>query len=305
MTGRAFWITTLCWIAATSTVHADDVGVLILAHGGSPQWNRTVEETVRQAQLTHPTEIAFGMAMHPKEAHAIQRAVDALEAQSVHHIIVVPLLISSASDVMRQYQYVLGLRDHGPWEHHVTPLAIHVPVIMASPLDDDPVVADVLGERIRALSHNAHEERIVLIAHGPTSDEDNAQWLAAMARVALRVQEAGGFVAVVPVTMRDDAPTSIRDASTRQLRGIVQQQSAQGRTLVVPLLVANGGIETKIPQRLKGLSYAYNGQALLPHPKVSAWIAQRVEAAAHPPTASHARDEQATHAPAAPVARVN
>ena len=116
---RIVLLAALCSIGTPYTVHgtrgvADEIGVLVLAHGGSAGWNRTIEETVSAAQLTYPTEIAFGMGMHPSEVQAMQRSVNTLEQRGVRRIVLVPLLISSSSDVMRQFQYVFGLRDHGP-----------------------------------------------------------------------------------------------------------------------------------------------------------------------------------------------
>ena len=265
---------------AHSTQHSKGlVGVLILAHGGSEQWNRTVAATVEQAQLAYPTEVAFGMGMHRQEVDRWQQAVDRLHAQGVGRIVVVPLLVSSASEVSRQVHYLFGLRDDGPWEAHVQPLALPVPVFMARALDDDPVVADILLERALGLSRVPAEESVILIAHGPNADDDNAQWLEVMTRLGRWIQAQGRFRAVVPVTMRDDASAAVQGAATRQLREVVHHQSAQGRTIVVPLLIASGGIEAKIPQRLEGLQYVYDGATLLPHPKVAQWIARQVEAA--------------------------
>ncbi len=277
-----------------------EIGVLVLAHGGSDRWNRVVQETVAQAQIKDPTEIAFGMAMHPHEVAAIQRAVRKLEGRGIKRLVVVPLLISSASEVMRQYQYVLGLRDHGPWEKQVERVSVHVPLVMTPPLDDDPVVSEVLLERAKALSRTSKEEAVVLIAHGPNEDPDNAQWLEVMGRVAARLKAMGHFREVVPVTLRDDASKPVQEAATKQIRELIRQQNEQGRTLVIPLLLANGGIEAKISQRLKGLSYVYRGAALLPHPKVAQWIASRVEWAAS--QAGIAPRTDGGNRPAAPVA---
>lgn len=274
-------------LLAASTAQAEQVGVLILAHGGTSRWNQAVQDTVAAAGLTDPTQIAFGMGMHPEEGEQLQQAVDALERAGVSRIIAVPLLISSASEVMRQYQYLLGLRDHGPWEAHVRPVTHRVPIVLTQPLDDDPVVADVLVERAAALSRNPSEETVVLIAHGPTSEDDNAHWLAAMERLAAAVRTAGHFRAVLSVTMRDDAPEPVQAEATRRMRELIERENRLGRTLVVPLLLASGGVEAKIPQRLQGLSFAYTGQALLPHPKLAQWIAGRVRAAAASPSAAH------------------
>ncbi len=265
--------------AADPAVPSDAFGVLILAHGGTPQWNRLVEQAVAEAKLEAPTQVAFGMGMHPGEVQEIQRGVRKLEERGVRRLVVVPLLISSASEVIRQYHYLLGLRLDGPWQEHAKPVALRVPVTMTQPLDDDPVVAEILLDRARALSQRPSEEAVVLVAHGPVTDEDNAQWLAVMDRLAKRLQRAGHFRAVVPVTMRDDAPQAVQERATEQMRRIVREQSEQGRALVVPLLLASGGIEAKIPRRLKGLTYEYLGQTLLPHPKLAEWIARRVRAA--------------------------
>ena len=259
-----------CVVMSAAPVWAGEVGVLVLAHGGSAQWNQLVQDTVTEAHLSHPTAIAFGMGMEPREVQQLQEAVDQLEQQHVERIIAIPLLVSSSSEVARQLQYLLGLRAHGPWEQHARPVVLHVPVVMTSPLDDHPLVADILLERAQALSRVPAEENVILIAHGPNEDADNAAWLQMMGHLGERIQQQGHFRAVIPVTMRDDAPPAVRDAVTSQIRDVIQQYSQHGRALVVPLLIASGGIETKIPERLAGLSYAYQGTALLPHPKIAA-----------------------------------
>lgn len=252
------------------------VGVMVLAHGGSRRWNRAVHQTVARAKLSVPTEVVFGMGMHPHEVRGLQAAVERLERRGVQRLVVVPLLISSSSEVMRQFQYLFGARAHGPWEAMVRPLTLQVSVLMTSPLDDDPAVAEVLLERTRWLSRSPQEEAVVLVAHGPTSDDDDARWHETMEHLAAAVRTMGGFRAVIPVTMRDDAPTAVQEAATARMRAIVQECSQRGRALVLPLLIARGGVEAKIPKRLAGLAYVYRGEALLPHPTIAHWLARQV-----------------------------
>ena len=227
--------------------------------------------------------------MHAEEVRRLQRAIEELEQRGVRRLIAVPLLISSASEVMRQFQYLLGARDHGPWEE-VQPVNLRVPVTLTTPLDDDPAVSAILLDRARRLSRAPGGEAVILIAHGPTSEEDDAKWLEVMGRLAQRLEETGGFRAVVPVTMRDDALDSVREAATTRMRETVQQQSRLGSlhqrdnaVLVVPLLLATGGIEAKIPHRLSGLTYRYQPQALLPDVRVAQWITRQVRQAAASP----------------------
>lgn len=296
-TGRGkwpLWLSLTCVLLVASTVLAAEgnppdslratdgsgqVGVLILAHGGSDRWDRIVTETVAQAQHAYPTEIAFGMGMQVHEVEQLQQAVDRLHQRGVDRIVAVPLLVSSFSQVIRQFQYLLGLRDHGPWEAKVLPITSRVPVVMTGALDDDRAVAEVLLERARALSHAPKEEAVIIVSHGPSLHEDNAQWLTVTARLADWIKVQGGFREVIAVTMRDDALRAVREHATRHMREVVSHHSREGRALVIPLLIAGGGIETKIPERLAGLEYVYRGATLLPHPKLAQWIVRQVERA--------------------------
>ena len=40
----------------------DGFGVLVMAHGGGPEWNQSVLDAVAPLGERHPVEVAFGMA---------------------------------------------------------------------------------------------------------------------------------------------------------------------------------------------------------------------------------------------------
>ncbi len=61
----------LFYFPAKPTVPDSEIGVLVLAHGGNPEWNRTVEEAVKNVRGEFKKEIAFGMA----DAETIQPAI--------------------------------------------------------------------------------------------------------------------------------------------------------------------------------------------------------------------------------------
>jgi len=279
---RLVWmigLSILCW--PSGVIAKSPIGVLVLAHGGSAEWNRSVTEVVHAAQLPYPNEIAFGMGMHEPEIAGMQQALHRLEAAGVDRIIVVPFLVSSYSEVMDQFAYLLGLQPHGPWEGTIQPLTRRVPISLERALDADPSVSEALWDRVRALSRDPSKESIVLLAHGPVSDAYNAKWLDVMGQLAERLEQAGRFKAVVSVTLRDDAPDPVRNAAVRRIREQVRALGQDGDVLIVPLLISQGGIEQKIPKELQGLTYRYAGETLLPHPAFSAWLRARVEAAAN------------------------
>ena len=94
----------------TRASYAGESGVLLLAHGGSAQWNARVTELAAQVDKTRPTEVAFGMATRAN----IQGAVDRLTARGVKDIVAVPLFVSSWSSVITSTEYLLGQRADRP-----------------------------------------------------------------------------------------------------------------------------------------------------------------------------------------------
>ena len=87
-------------------------GILLLAHGGSDDWNREVLALADRIDSSRPVEVAFGMA----NKRTIQDAVDRLTERGVSGIVAVPLFISSHSSVLRATEYLLGSRDEAPPE---------------------------------------------------------------------------------------------------------------------------------------------------------------------------------------------
>jgi sirohydrochlorin ferrochelatase len=94
-----------------------------------------------------------------------------------------------------------------------------------------------------------------------------------LAAHAANIKSRGSFRNVVFKVLRDDADPQVRAASVLELRAAVA--TAAGHAIVVPVLVARGGIEGKIPHDLQGLTFAWDARALLPHDGFDAWILRR------------------------------
>jgi sirohydrochlorin ferrochelatase len=272
--------------------------VLLLAHGGNQNWNEEVNKLARQVNQTVPVEVAFGMATKRN----IQAAINRLAARGVREIVATPLFVSSHSSVITATQYLLGIRktappelaifarmshDHGAagghnHEHHgqaaedgfdpTTPVNSPVPIRWTGALDRDPVVAEILLARALSLSQDPAREVVVVVAHGPVSDEENVKWLADMGSLVGRMQQASRFRRIEYLTVRDDAPEPIRNKATAEFRQVVERASAEeSRVLIVPLLLSYGGIEKGIKKRLEGLNYTLSNQALLPDDRLVQW----------------------------------
>ena len=272
-------------LAAPAVVQAQ--GVLLLAHGGRDDWNREVLELASQVDSTLPVEVAFGMA----NKRTIQDAVDRLAERDVKEIIAVPLFISSHSSVMRATEYLLGSRADAPPQleafarmsarrfagdpdfEWTAPLETTIPISVTTALDGHALVAEILLSRALDVSRQPEEEVLVVVAHGPTSEEDNDLWLENMENLIERMRPRTSFSRIQYLTVRDDASDPVRDQATAELRAVVEDAVEEGRSvLIVPLLLSYGGIEAGIRRRLEGLNYRMADQALLPDERLSEWV---------------------------------
>jgi sirohydrochlorin ferrochelatase len=272
-----------------------ETGVLLLAHGGQPEWNARVTELAAKVDTRTPTEVAFGMATRAN----LQGAVDRLVARGVTEIVAVPLFVSSWSSVITSTEYLLGQRaeapaalaayakmNHGSGGHDAhaghgapaaeagtRPVKSPVPIRMTPALNDHPIVAEILASRARAIGKDPSSESLLIVAHGPNEEADNRRWLADMESLSRRLAATETFASIDYLTVRDDAPKPVWEKAKAELRGVVEKRTAEGRrVLIVPLLVSFGGIEKGLRERLEGLAYTMAPSGLMPDDRLVDWV---------------------------------
>ena len=117
----------------------------------------------------------------------------------------------------------------------------------------------------------------MVVAHGPSSEEDNELWLGNMGILVEAMRARTGFSRIDYLTVRDDASEPVRGQATEELRAVVESAVDEEKSvLIVPLLLSYGGIETGIRERLDGLPYRMARQALLPDERLSEWVLLQV-----------------------------
>ena len=272
-------------------------GILLLAHGGSAQWNERVNAVAAAADQSQPTEVAFGMASRA----SIQGAIDKLAARGVTEVVAVPLFVSSHSSVITSTEYLLGLRPEAPKDlaifakmnhaSHGAPAAVDhsahgapapdpaspvmttMKIRMTAALDRHPLIGAIVADRAKSISTTPEKEAVIIVAHGPVPDDDNRRWLEDMAVLAKQTIASAPYASVDYMTVRDDAGPAMRAAATAELREKVQAQVALGRrVLIVPHLMSFGGIEQGVRKRLDGLEYTMTEQALMPDDRIVQWV---------------------------------
>ena len=84
-------------------------GLLLMAHGGTEEWNEAVQNATTEISDKYPVEIAFGMA----DAGSIEESVRRLEGLGVEDVGVVRMFVSGESWYERTQQ-ILGILEGAP-----------------------------------------------------------------------------------------------------------------------------------------------------------------------------------------------
>lgn len=297
-------------LIGTTNARADEVeGVLVLAHGSimhlnedfprdksqcqivkehqnlaEHQWENAIcaviEEINKIKKAAIPVEIGFGMT----NVSSFQHGVDRLINSGMTKIRIIPLYISSYSDVIREQKEIFGLAKLRDGHEHgkvVFPKSV-TKVIYENALDDALEMSRALLQRAKELSRYPVREELILVGHGPQRADDDAMWVRNFNSHNQRIQDDlrktnSHFMNVHAITVQDDAPTDVREAKTRALRQLVAQATQRGnRALILPVLIAPGSIESGILARLRGLDFGYVGHMLTPDPEITAWVLNQI-----------------------------
>jgi len=136
-------------------------------------------------------------------------------------------------------------------------------------LMDAPEMGAVLAARARALSRTPASEDVLILAHGPGDDGENARWLARLDARADAVRRALSFRRVQVETLREDWPDK-RAAAEARIRAFVERAGREGgRAIVIPFRVQGFGPYAQV---LTGLDYEADGRGLVPQPQVAEWV---------------------------------
>lgn len=258
----------LLLIPSSSLASQSQVGLLVMAHGGNDNWNEAVREAVRPLAEKYPVAIAFGMT----NPETLRSAVNDLKKKGMSSIAVVRLFVSATS-FLPETEYAFGLRTEKPSGQFMNEpeiLGVEIPVILNSMgLLDASALGAVLADRSVALSTDPGRETVLIIGHGPASDDENRKWLRKMNSLADSVRALTPFHSVLVRTLREDW-TGKRKLAELELRDLIKTEAAHGRTvLVIPFRLYGFGPYSEV---FEGLDYRSDGMAFLPDDRVTCWI---------------------------------
>jgi len=133
-----------------------------------------------------------------------------------------------------------------------------------------------------ALAESAHpdKDRVILVSHGPETVEANPAELAMLETHADAIRKSSQFRDIKVIAIQDDAVPPVRAAHIAELRGLIEEATAQGRdVIIVPLILTKGGFHARLQKDLAGLNYKFANKGLIEHPAFQEWITMTVQEA--------------------------
>lgn len=266
---------------SAQTRAANRTGILIVAHGGGPDWNRQVTDVAAAVKHDGPVRTSFLMGPGATE-RPFHAEVDSLRAAGATTIAVVPFFVSSHSEHIDQIRWLIGAREtlDSTMMHHLHMGGIERPsdltgLRLTAALDSADEFAAALTERAAGLTDRRGERALLVLGHGPNGAEDYARWMTALRPVAERARRGAGYRMVAVELVRDDAPPMVRAEAVRRMREIVtwMHDVTKLPVAVVPALVATGMVSRQtLPRDLAGLDVIYSPDAVLPNPGMARWV---------------------------------
>jgi sirohydrochlorin ferrochelatase len=273
----------LLWLKRTANQYVpaspDQFGVVIMPHGSTQPYNDVVEATIAPLRSRYRIEMAYGMA----DSFTIQQAVSRLEAQGVRRIALIRLY-ALADHMKPASDYILGLADapseagHAHGEHGAPPAQVRSAALFSTYggyEEDHRAIAEILYERIQAVSTDPAKETVILVAHGSGGDDANAAWLQVMSEHVSHVKKLTKtpFRAIKVATVREDWPEK-RAKAVADLKEMIAEGNRDGRVLVIANRLYGSGPYARL---LAGSTYVMNDQGFAPHPNLTRWLETGIE----------------------------
>ena len=234
-------------LAFTTQDHARvSQGILILAPNGPSEWNAQVKDLAAKVDAERPVEIVLDIPSR----ETIGSAVDRLAKRGATEVVAVQLFLSTPVPL----EQVTG---------HA------VPVRLLPPIDDDPVLAEMLLNDAARISRNPAEEVLVLVGYG--SGQSANSWAINLAPSARRLNQLRRFASIVTIP----GPDTITEPDIRQVRLLLDRQIAIGRRVLVLPMVVRETPDPRLTEELQGLSYELAKVGVMSDENLVRWLATR------------------------------
>lgn len=251
-------------------------GVIIMPHGSTRPYNDGLERVIAPLRDRYRIEVAPGMG----DSHILASAVETLEREGFTHIVFVRLY-ALEGHMQARSDYILGITEQAPPDGSgPAPERVRSGAVFTSfgGYEESPLIAEILRERIMEISEDPARETVLLLAHGQHDEAADQRWKAVMQRNIERIRATlpHPFRAIEAMTLREDWP-ALRERSLARIFAAIEAGNRDGgRVLVIANRLYGAGPYRRL---LAGQEFVLNDQGLVPHPNLTRWLEEGIEAA--------------------------
>ncbi len=256
------------------------IGVLLVNHGSvAESWRKmllNIEDQVKEELLANPKISKVTTAFMEYTEPSIATRMKEFDAEGYDEVIVVPIFLTVSFHYSHDIPVILGVSsDPKAKEYLIGKEKMEVykakaRVSIAPPLDYSTILKKNVERRVKALSKDADNEGVLLVAYG--DEQYNQQW-------EEMVDEIGKFLKVK--TGHESIAYSwcghlVGYSPEPTVKGIEQLLELEDNVIVIPILVGNDpyfqkDIIQKAVDQVSG-NILYLQDAILPDANLNKWV---------------------------------
>lgn len=259
-----------CWPGLGLAVSAK-TGFLIIAPDRGFLGNQETQAIFQEFKKGYTTSLAFVgrdyNGVGSEYSGYISQAVGDLKRAGVTQIVAIPLFLSSSDPVFKKVipylpSYVSGSS-----------------IQWAAPMQESHLTSQILLDRVRALSRDPEQERLVVLATGAMDEESGKMIEAELEPLAQYVKRYLPLKEVeIGIYYDRDAAKEVREKKNQAVDDLVTRMAAKkGQALVVPFFIGpkfdgHMAMTQWISDKFKDLDIVYQNEEIMPHPNILLWL---------------------------------
>jgi len=256
------------------------IGVLLVNHGSvAKSWRKmllNIEDQVKEDILSNPKISKVTTAFMEYTEPSIATKMKEFDKEGFDEVIVVPIFLTVSSHYSHDIPVILGIsadpkaREYMINEEKIDVYKAKARVTIAPPLDYSTILKKNVEKRVKALSKNANNEGVLLVAYGDA--KYNQQWEEMVDNIGkyLKIKTGHNSIAYSwcgHLVNYSPEPT---------VKGIEKLLELEDRVIVIPVLIGNDPyfqkeIIQKAVDMVKG-DIAYKQDAILPDVNLNKWV---------------------------------
>jgi hypothetical protein len=266
---------------ATTSENDKKIAVLLVNHGSvAESWRNQlldIENRVKDSILTNPKVGVIRTAFMEYTEPSIATRLKEFDAEGYDEVVVVPIFLTVSSHYSHDIPVICGLSADAKIKAQLDKEKIEVykgklRITITPPLDYTAILKKNIARRVKALSTDAENEGVLLVAYGDA--QYNQQWEEMVENIGKYLQVKTGHEDIAYAWCGH----LVRYSTEPTKNGIAQLRKLNDNVIVIPILIANDPyfqdqiIQTAVNEMNENNNVKYVQDAILPDEPLNNWV---------------------------------